>query len=214
MAKEALEDIILKSVEDASGCVLKGKRHKAHFLVNEDDAQQYLILLRNYYMNEDARLLKNFCREVHKYLMGITEAGCKKQVVVNGTSAFKSFENYDEQDTPEVNFSNETFHSSKDDAFAEKIKNASLGTLIASAGFYAITQNSMALTVGIPALAVHGVSRLYVHFITKKNVKKKGELMAANAFLEEADFMLVKDVLDENKDKIRPMADTAYISPV
>lgn len=214
MTKEALEDIILKSIEDASGVLVKGKRHNAHFLVNEDDAQQYLILLRNYYMNEDAQLLKNVCREVHKYLMGVTDAGGKKQVVVNGSSAFKSFEDYDEQEQPEVNINNEAFWSPKDNKLAEYMKNASLGISIGCAGAYAITQNEIALVIGIPALAVQGISRLYSHFITKKEQKKKGSLMALNAFLEETDFMLVKDVLDENKDKIMAYVDKPYFSPV
>ncbi|MDD4877580.1 MAG: hypothetical protein PHO02_00915 [Candidatus Nanoarchaeia archaeon] len=209
MAKEALEDIILKSVEDASSCLVKGNKHKAHFLVNEDDAQEYLILLRNYYNmkdRNDAPVMRAFCREVHDYLMGITDTGGNKQVIVNGSSAFRGFQDYQEQEQPEVNLGNETFHSGKDNKFAEYIKNASLGTAIACTGVYAITQNPLALAIGIPALGIQAVSRIYGHFITKKNEKKKGELMALNAFLENTDFMLVKDVLDESKDKI-----SAYI---
>lgn len=215
MTKEALEDIIMKSLEDAEGRLLKGKRHKAHFLVNEDDAQEYLILLRNYYNmkdRDDAFVMRSFCREVHKYLLSITDAGGNKQVVVSGASTFKNFDNYGEEEAPEVNLNNETSWSPKDNKSVEYMKNASLGISIGCAWVYAATQNDLALMIGIPALAVHGVSRFYIHFITRKEEKKKGELMALNAFLEEVDFMLVKDVLDENRDKIMSIIDKTYFS--
>lgn len=208
MGKEALEDIIIKSVEDASGILAKGKKHKAHFLVNEDDAQEYLILLRNYYTmkdRDDVPVMRAFCREVHDYLLSATDAnGGKKQIVVQGSSAFRSFQDYEKENKAEINLAGQ--NSQKDNKLLEQIKNASLGISIGCSGFYAISQHPLALPVGIPAFGVYAVSWCYDHFIRKKQGKKKGELMALNAFLENTDFMLVKDVLDESKDKI-----SAYI---
>lgn len=217
MSKEALEDIILKSVEDAVSTAVDSKKCKPHFLVDENEAQQYVILLRNYYNlknRDDVPVLRAFCREVHEYLLSITSTDSKKQVVVSGISAFKNLEDYDEQDAPEVDFAGETSPMPRGNVLVEKVKNASLGTTIACTAFYALIQHPLALPIGIPALGVHIGLRIYDHFTTNKNQKKKGNLMALNAFLESTDFMLVEDVLDENKDKILAYIDKVYFSPV
>ncbi|HII15747.1 MAG TPA: hypothetical protein HA362_05550 [Nanoarchaeota archaeon] len=198
MDKATLADILMKSVDDAYNSVNVVEGYKPHFAVNHEDAWGYLVGLKNYFNQKkfDDFSIRLTPKAVHEYILGITGNSGADSAAIITASAIK-------KDYREI-IAGEGKPGKTLEERAVYARNASLGAAIAS-GLWVLISPGAAIGMGILALGIWA----YSTYALRKHRQESGaspekKPKAHYPELKGIDFMVWHNILQENREKIKP----------